>query len=137
MKNLIIICLALVTFTLSSCNSKGGNDLEKASSVLLGQGILVSKDPIDFDSWYGVKLKVFTLSRSKTRIYDDVWVSKRTWERLPSPEDTVDVVIEYLTNIDAGGGLPSDENLYSGHHLDTLRSLPLQADTFIVTKVTH
>lgn len=136
MKNLIITCLALVTLMTSSCR-KGGSNLETASSRLSGEGILVSKEPTDFDEWFGVKLKVYTLSEDHLRTYDDFWVSKKTWKRLPSPKDSVSVVIEYLSEIDAGTDMYKYENVYSGHHLDTLRSLSLQADTFIVTKVTH
>ena len=56
------------------------------------------------DDWkFGFEVMVWLYADDTAKIvYKKVYVSKNTWERLPSPSDTVIVNIEYVENIEYG-----------------------------------
>ena len=105
MKKLVFLCIFGIVFLLSSCVSWSGSDSKKdASTVFNTRGRLVTKTPTDFDKKFGYEVLVYHSSpNDSTRIVDEkVFVSKNTWERLPVPNDTTIVYLEYVEKIEYG-----------------------------------
>jgi hypothetical protein len=104
MKKLLFLCFIGMVFFLSSCCSWAGDDKkDNASTACNYTGRLVTKTPTDFDVKFGYEVLVYSYSNDSNTIIDKkVFISKNTWERLPVPNDTTIVNIEYVENIEYG-----------------------------------
>lgn len=104
MKKPIIYSIFALFIFLTSCCSWAGDDYKKDASILYNySGLLTTKIPSDFDDKFGYEVLVYVYSNDSSTITGhEVYVSKNTWERLPEPNDTTIVKIEYVENIEYG-----------------------------------
>jgi len=100
-KKVYLLSLFIVTIcTLISCNfDNGGNSSQDASTTNNYSGILLSKTPLDFDVALGCEVLVYKILRDSTPTKTFVWVSKNTFEKIPRPNDSCIVWIEYIKDL--------------------------------------
>lgn len=115
-----------ISFSLTSCHGAGNGSKGDASTIKNDSGFLLTKDPTDFDTKFGYEVLVYKTSGDSTKIIPiKVFIPKSTWDKLPEPNEYVDVKIQYIESIEYGGSDdPSlwDEqfNLCVGYTIDTL-----------------
>lgn len=107
MKNLIIFFFCIVTFTLSSCTWAGkvtSKNPNNASTYKTATGILVSKKITNFDRKFGYEVMVYNTDKNNAQLreYTKVFIAKNTWERIPDPNDSTKITIEYVKDIEYG-----------------------------------
>ena len=111
MKNLIFFLFTVMIFSISSCTWAGRGDFKfvDASTMHNKTGNLVSKKITDYDAKYGYEVSVWNRTKDSLFEYTKVFVPKSTYERLPEPNDTIQVVLEYIEGIEYGtrDGSPS------------------------------
>jgi hypothetical protein len=123
MKKLInfSICLVIIALLLTSCkriDSVGGDARKEASSSFNVVGHLITKAPSDFDKRFGYEVSVIDiLKQDSINNISKVFVPKIVWERLPEPNDTTIVNIEYIQNIEYGEIKRSQFNLCVGYNV--------------------
>lgn len=116
-----------ISFSLTSCSWAGNDSKGDASTIKNDSGFLLTKTPTDFDVKFGYEVLVYKTSDDSTKIIPiKVFIPKSTWERLPEPDDYVDVNIQYIKSIEYGeGNNPSliwdkQFNLCIGYIVDSL-----------------
>ena len=98
-----VVVLTIITmFSLTSCKWVGGNSKGKASSMDNYVGRLVTKVPLDFDDKFGYEVIVLELKEDSTFKTCKVLVPRKTWGKLPEPNDSTVVMIEYISDIEYG-----------------------------------
>lgn len=105
MKNKLffLFCIFIISFTLTSCSWAGGSSKDNASTMKNGSGFLLTKTPTDFDSKFGYEVLVYQISADSTEMTPiKVFIPKNTWNKLPEPNDNIDVNIQYVENIEYG-----------------------------------
>lgn len=102
MKNLILLFFIFL-FTLTSCVSiVGGDKKEEVSTVNVDSGFLISKNPFGFDYKFGYGLMVSKKKDHLSAKYSKVWISKKTYDLLPIPNDTTKILVYYVVDIETG-----------------------------------
>ncbi len=99
-----LLSLIFIVFTsLSSCTWAGQSGKKETTSTLNNKtGILISKNPSDFDKKFGYEIMVWKTAEDSLRQNISVFVPKKTWERLPVPNDSTEVTIEYIEDVEYG-----------------------------------
>lgn len=95
-KLLYVLMLSTSMALIISCAGPGGNKKEEASTKWNKEGILVSKNPTDYDLKFGYKVMIYDTVLSKTS-YMQIWLPKQSFEKIPEPNDTTRVILHYLT----------------------------------------
>lgn len=102
MKTILFTFIVIGISTFSSCKNAGGDKLEKASIYYNTSGILVSKTPSDYDRKYGYEVLVYEEVDSFLLEDSKVFIPLSTWEKIPVPNDSTRVIIEYISDIAYG-----------------------------------
>ncbi|MFO0743654.1 MAG: hypothetical protein U0469_01205 [Candidatus Paceibacterota bacterium] len=98
-----IFYVFLLITGLASCKSVGGGKSTNVSSDI-DSGFLISKKPFDFDTKFGYGLFVIKTIDSLTNKseYEEVWISRQTYDVLPAPDDSTKILIYYVRDIETG-----------------------------------
>ncbi len=102
MKKLVFLLILSVFIT--ACKWSGSDHSVKVSTFNNENCYLMSKKTTDFDRKYGYEVLCYTNDTiDKLKIKDiKVFIPKQIFERIPDPNDTMNVVIYYIKNIEYG-----------------------------------
>ena len=105
--NKILSLFFIIILFLSSCTFAGSGKEKTVSSIKNKCGLLLKKIPSDFDEKFGYKALVYEIKGDSSKLIETnkVFISKETWERLPEPNDSISINIEYIENIEYGKGV--------------------------------
>lgn len=118
-----------ISFSLTSCSWAGNGSKGNPSTIKNDSGFLLTKTPTDFDVKFGYEVLVYKTSDDSTKIIPiKVFIPKSIWDKLPEPDDYVDVKIQYIESIEYGEDTHLSEismwdkqfNLCIGYTIDTL-----------------
>jgi len=89
-------------FVLASCKWAGGDSFKESPGYCNNQGRLVKKLYSSFDKKFGYETMVNLDPSDSTSLLKKVFIPAKTWARIPTPNDTTVVYIEYIENIEYG-----------------------------------
>jgi len=100
----LAVLFLFAVFSLTACKYAGDNLKKDVSLKDNNEGHLITKVPSDFDNKFGYEVAVSIVSGDSVSETQKVFISQKTWQRLPEPNDTTTVIIEYVQNIEYGNG---------------------------------
>jgi hypothetical protein len=97
-----LVFIVLILITLSSCCKWAGSNGVNEECCLNYSGRLLKKSYSDFDRKFGYETVINIDNGDSTMNIVKVFIPQRTWVKLPEPNDTIIVNIQYIKNIEYG-----------------------------------
>jgi hypothetical protein len=102
MKKLLFLLAIVTLFT--ACSWAGGGGSNNVSTIYNESSYLLSKKVTDFDPKFGYEVTVYekdTVDSLKI-IENKVFVPKKIFEKIPEPNDSINVIINYIKDVEYG-----------------------------------